>query len=126
MTPLILIGLFFCHFLADFTPLSTKEMLAAKKFGTPIHPIFAHAAIHGSMMAVFLHLFAGINYELSVSVAMFQVVTHFFIDLLKGKLNFWFPIFQDNTNKAHWMLFGFDQFLHAVVIILMAYYLTFN
>ena len=125
MTPLTLIGLFFCHFLADFTPLSTKEMLSAKRFGTPLIPIAAHAAVHGILMFFFLLLF-GVDIELAMNLWLFQIATHFLIDLLKGKLNFWFPIFQDNTNKAHWMLFGFDQFLHAVVIILMAYYLTLN
>lgn len=125
MQLLILIGLFFCHFLADFTPLSTKEMLAAKKFGTPLIPIAAHAIAHGILMLFFL-LLLGVDYELAMNLWLFQVATHFLIDLLKGKLNFWFPIFQDNTNKAHWILFGFDQFLHSVVVILMAYYLTLN
>ncbi len=100
-------------------------MLAAKKFGTPIMPIFYHAFAHGVLMYFCLLLF-GVKPSIAIYLFYFQLITHFLIDLLKGKLNFWFPIFQDNTNKAHWILFGFDQFLHSVVVILMAYYLTLN
>ncbi len=89
MNVTLLILLFLCHFLADYTHLSTKWMLDAKRIGKPLWPILCHAGNH---------------------------------DVLKGKCNVWFPSAANPANKLHWILFGFDQFLHAVVIILMAYF----
>ena len=43
---LLLILLFFSHFLCDFTPLSTPIMLNAKRVGSPLGPIFEHACVH--------------------------------------------------------------------------------
>ena len=116
----ILIGLFICHFFADYTHLSTTWMLNAKRFGKPLFPIFIHAYIHMFIMGVFLSLI-GLKNELYFLMP-FQLVTHFLIDTLKGKMNVWFPSLQSPANKWHWFVFGFDQLLHAVVIILMSLY----
>ncbi|HMT01948.1 MAG TPA: DUF3307 domain-containing protein [Burkholderiales bacterium] len=120
----ILIILFFCHFLADFTPLSTQKMLNAKALGTPLMPIWEHASVHSSLMMIPLYIFTK-DIWFTFYLMGFQALTHFMIDVWKGKMNLRFPICRDNTNKAHWILFGFDQFLHAVVIIIM-YYLIIN
>ena len=45
-----LIILFACHWLADYTHLSTAWMLNAKRLGKPLLPIFAHALVHASLM----------------------------------------------------------------------------
>ena len=121
---IILIVLFFCHWLADFTHLSTNRMLKAKRFGTPLFPILAHAAAHAGLMGFALFLWR-VYYSLpvmnSVTYAiLLQWLSHFLIDLWKGKMNVWFPSLQDPANKFHWYIFGFDQFLHTVVIIIMA------
>jgi len=120
MQTYILVGLFFCHFLADFTHLSTNWMLSAKRLGTPLLPIYSHAFIHGITMFLFL-LFVGIHYEIASLLFLLQVSTHFLIDVWKGKMNYWFPTFQSPENKFHWWLFGFDQYLHVLVIVLMSY-----
>jgi len=52
----------------------------------------------------------------------FQLITHFLIDVWKGRMNGWFPTLQSPANKWHWIVFGFDQFLHALVIIGMSVY----
>ncbi|MEO6902401.1 MAG: hypothetical protein ABI315_04515 [Bacteroidia bacterium] len=49
---ILLISLFFCHFLADFTHLSTNWMLSAKRLGKPLFPILSHAAVHAALMGV--------------------------------------------------------------------------
>lgn len=121
MQTTILIGLFFCHFLGDFSPLSTPWMIHAKQFGKPLLPILAHASIHGTLMFIFLLIF-GIGYETSFQLLIMQVSSHFFIDVLKGRINGWFPKVQSPINKEHWILFGLDQYLHALVIIKMSVY----
>ena len=119
MNELILLGLFFCHFLADYTHLSTAWMLNAKRLGTPLHPIFLHAFIHASLMLVFLALAVRLDSLLLTVLFLFQLVTHFLIDVWKGRMNGWFPSLQSPANKWHWVIFGFDQFLHTTVIVIM-------
>jgi len=121
---LILLGLFFCHYLADYTWLSTPWMLNAKRFGKPIYPIFIHAFIHASLMLVFLRLFYNISSIMCMELFLFQLSTHWLIDIWKGRMNVLFPSLTNPANKLHWVVFGFDQYLHAVVIILMTYFIN--
>ena len=120
----ILIGLFICHWLADYTPLSTAWMLNAKRLGRPLYPIFAHAFVHYILMGLFLRICYGgwgCGSDIIAKVLMLQLVSHFLIDTLKGRMNGWFPSLQNPANKSHWVIFGFDQLLHALVIIAMSY-----
>jgi hypothetical protein len=98
-------------------------MLNAKSVGKPLLPIFAHAAVHALLMAIVL-AFGQITFALWFNLVMFQLLSHFLIDLWKGRMNVWFPIVQSPASKWHWILFGFDQFLHAVVICIMYYTAT--
>jgi Protein of unknown function (DUF3307) len=128
----ILIGLFICHFLADYTHLSTAWMLNAKRLGKPFYPIFCHALVHAFIMGLFLKLhfyftktvYNPFNFEFTIidKLFLFQLITHFLIDVWKGRMNGWFPALQSPANKWHWVVFGFDQLLHAIVIIIMTYY----
>ena len=120
----ILIVLFICHWLADYTHLSTSWMLNAKRLGTPIFPILIHAIVHATLMFLSLNLIFGITGNLLIGLFVFQMLTHFSIDLWKGKMNVWFPALQSPANKWHWIVFGFDQYLHALVIIIMSMYAT--
>lgn len=122
----ILLSLFFCHFLADYTHLSTNWMLQAKRLGRPIYPIFIHALVHASLMFVVLCMFFDLHGHLAILLFLFQLFTHWGIDILKGRMNVWFPELQSPANKWHWIVFGGDQFLHAVVIILMYYFIMIN
>lgn len=121
----ILIGLFVCHWLADYTHLSTAWMLNAKRLGKPLYPILCHAIVHGLLMGLFLRFCLGGWFTSNDTVAYliyFQIITHFLIDVWKGRMNGWFPALQSPANKWHWIVFGFDQLLHAIVIILMSMY----
>lgn len=120
----LLILFFVCHWMADYTHLSTNWMLSAKRFGKPLFPILCHALMHGCLMGlVMVFVVAQPNIK-CFHVFIFQVVTHFAIDVLKGRLNGWFPSLQNPANKFHWWVFGGDQFLHQFVIILMGWYLS--
>ena len=121
---LLLLALFFCHFLADYTHLSTAWMLNAKRLGKPLFPILCHALTHGLVMWVPLYLISGADVRDVNFLIVLQVVTHFLIDVWKGRMNGWFPALQSPANKWHWIMFGFDQFLHAAVIILMVQFLS--
>jgi hypothetical protein len=115
----ILIGLFICHFLADYTHLSTAWMLNAKRLGTPTFPILCHAGVHAILMSIVLKCF-GFSWIVVACLYTIQLSSHFLIDVWKGKMNSWVPTLQSPANKWHWIVFGFDQLLHALVIIFMS------
>lgn len=115
----ILLVLFFCHFLADFTHLSTSCMLNAKRFGKPLLPILAHATVHASLMSAVICVIFGVSGIKLISLLAIQLLSHFVIDTLKGKINYWIPSVQSPSNKWHWVVFGADQYVHAVIILLM-------
>lgn len=119
MQTIITIGLFICHFLADYTHLSTDWMLNAKRLGKPLKPILTHAMVHTLLMGIFL---ACLGVSNTILLMGFQLITHFLIDVWKGRMNGWFPSLQSPANKWHWVVFGFDQLLHSIVIILMSNY----
>ena len=122
MVYVLFIGLLFCHFLADYTHLSTNWMLSAKRLGKPLFPIFIHAAMHAMLMSLVLGWFIGFTNDWAYLV-IFQWVTHFIIDVWKGRMNGWFTTLQSPANKWHWVIFGFDQLLHMVVIFIMYKYI---
>lgn len=115
---LLLLGL--AHWAGDFTHMSTKWMLDAKAKGLQLLPILAHAYVHSFL--VFVAVVApGYGWWIGLLAAFVQLVTHFFIDLLKGRMNVWFPKLADPANKFHWYVFGGDQYLHFIVIVLTAW-----
>lgn len=120
MQTTVLMLLFLCHTLADYTHMSTSWMLGAKRFGKPLFPIFIHASIHAMLMSLVVGYFIGFEYKWAYLVIL-QWSSHFAIDVFKGKLNYWLPNLQSPSNKWHWVVFGFDQYLHSVVIIIMSY-----
>ena len=76
MTALLAL-LFVCHFLADFSPLSTDWMLRSKSKGSPLFPIFVHAGIHALLMFAVLIFFTPVL--LAIKLAGFQLICHFAI-----------------------------------------------
>lgn len=129
ITLLILLNI--CHWLADYTWLSTMWMPNAKRLGKPLFPIFCHALIHATLMSVSIWIYISYvtNYWMGITAPeaklfLIQLTTHFLIDVWKGRMNRWFPKLQSPTEKLHWVIFGFDQFLHQLVIILMVYIAT--
>ena len=121
---ILFLTLFFCHFLADYTHLSTKWMLDAKRLGRPLYPIFVHAFIHASLMLVVMAIGFGMGGWMLGGLFALQLISHFLIDVWKGRMNGWFPALQSPANKWHWVIFGLDQYLHAAVIVWMVYYAT--
>lgn len=114
-----LILLNICHWAGDFTHLSTGWMLNAKRLGKPLTPILAHAGVH--TLLFFLTVLSIHGLEAGLLAAAIQLPTHFAIDVWKGRMNGWFEKLQNPANKYHWWIFGADQFLHQLVIIVIAY-----
>jgi hypothetical protein len=105
----------------DFSPLSNPWMLRAKNAGQPLLPILAHASVHGALMMSVLIFFTDI--QIALTLVLFEIATHFIIDVYKGKMNIWFPKLKEPANYLHWTVFGIDQLLHQTVILLIVAYL---
>ena len=89
-TLFLIILLMICHWLADFTHLSTAYMLKAKSKGNPLFPIFLHACVHGLLMMCVLFFFTP-TFKSLLFLTSFEIITHFLLDTFKGKLNIWVP-----------------------------------
>ena len=96
-------------------------MLNAKRLGKPLYPIFTHAFVHASLMLAALALLFNVSGWVLAVLFTFQLSTHFGIDVRNGRMNGWFPSLQSPANKWHWVVFGADQYLHAIVIIITAH-----
>ena len=111
----LLLTLLACHYLADFC-LTTPAMIRAKADGRNIWPILLHAGIHAILMGLCL-LFFGVSWKLLLLLVLAEFVTHFLIDTAQGRLTAHFPKLADMQQKPYWMLYGFDQLLHLLVIV---------
>lgn len=111
----LLTGLLFCHYLADFTHLSRPYMLKAKAIGSPWGPIYDHALVHGTLMMIWVWWQVG--FGMAAATWAIETMSHFGIDVLKGKLNVWYPSLRNPANPFHWYVFGADQLMHILVII---------
>ena len=114
---LLLIVLLVCHYLADFV-LTTPSMIAAKAVGKPLLPIAGHAGVHAGLVAVCLAV-AGTPAAILAELSGLEWLSHLLIDAGKGLATRQYPTLADNSHKPYWVLFGFDQLLHLVMIVMI-------
>ncbi len=113
----VLVSLLICHFLADFC-LTTKSMIRAKSNGREAIPILLHACVHAILLTTVL-LFYGVSLSGCITAFLLELGTHFVIDFLKATATVHIPSLQDITRKPYWVVFGFDQLLHLLVIVVI-------
>ncbi len=119
MTPIELILMFFIHWLADF-PLQTSRMALNK--GKNIYWLWTHVAVYASVWWIGVFIFP------FITVLKFVVITficHFITDFITSKLTglqYERKIYNGWT--GFFTIIGFDQFLHAIQLVLTYYYLT--
>jgi hypothetical protein len=105
--------------LADFC-LTWPALIRSKADGRNVWPILLHAVLHAVLMGACLLVF-GVNVELSLWLMLLEVVTHFVIDFGKAAVSVKVPLLADVKQKAYWVLFGFDQLLHQLVVVVIWY-----
>lgn len=59
----------------------------------------------------------GVRMKALILLVLFELVSHFVIDTSKGLLTARFTILADQQRKPYWMLYGFDQLLHQLVVV---------
>lgn len=117
----LLACLLLAHYLGDFTPLSTGRMLEAKAAGGPVSLIASHAGVQTILVALVVAVASGFDLRLLGVVTAIEFVTHFTIDLTRGRLGARFPRMRDPTNRAFWWVLGLDQLAHCIVLVLIAF-----
>lgn len=63
--------------------------------------------------------FYGVTIEVCLSLMILELVTHFVIDYAKGWVGRKIPHCAETAYKAYWVLYGFDQMLHLLVIVVI-------
>ena len=114
---LLLVSLLVCHYLADYC-LTTASMIRAKADGRRLWPIMFHASIHAELVGLCM-LPWGVSWRPLSLLVLLELVSHFLIDTAKGRLTARYPILADMQRKPYWMLYGFDQLLHLLVMVLI-------
>jgi len=114
---LILICFQISHFIFDFV-FRTNSMIEAKKFSKPIFPIIEHAILHAFSFYLIGSMFK-FPFEINFTIYLIEFVSHFLIDYFKGFINRFNSITNDVSKSMFWTLFGFDQFLHQIIIIII-------
>ena len=120
----LLIGLLAGHFIGDFTPLATTRMQHAKANGGPLGPILAHAGVHAALVTLVLIALAPAGAGAVAAAAAFEFGTHFLLDTTRARLGARVPALGDPAGRPFWTLLGLDQFGHAVVLVLIAGWVT--
>jgi hypothetical protein len=92
-------------------------MIAAKRHGRPVFPIFCHALVNGVGYAMGALALQG--WYFSLFVLIFEAISHTFFDTLKGRLTVWVPVTEDKTKLPYWIIMGLDQLCHQIVIALL-------
>jgi len=116
---LLLATLLVCHYLADFC-LTSPAMIKAKADGHNPWPILLHASIHAGLIGLCLMCWS-ITWKLLLILVLVELISHFLIDMTKGRLTAHYAVLADMQKKPYWMLYGFDQLLHVLVIVMIWY-----
>lgn len=112
---LLLVSLLLCHYLGDYC-LTFPAMIRAKADGRKPWPIAVHAGIHALLVGACLATFGIGGMTVLVMMAL-ELITHFIIDTGKAWLTASSALLRDNKRKPYWMLYGFDQLLHQMVVV---------
>lgn len=118
----ILAWLLVKHFVCDF-PLQAHPFLHSQKGDYGSLGGISHALIHGVGTLVVLFIFPDIDVQTALQFAAIDTIIHYHIDWGKMSLNKkmgWGP----TGNGKFWILLGFDQLLHHMTYVLIAYWIV--
>jgi hypothetical protein len=116
----LLVALFTKHFIVDF-PLQTPYQYKNKGLYGHLGGLI-HSGLHGISTFLIALYFVGPT-ELALYVAVLDYVLHYHIDYLKVYVNNKYKL-GPTTHESFWYLLGFDQFLHSLTYIYIAYQCT--
>jgi hypothetical protein len=123
---LFLTLLFLKHFVADFLLQGPYQYLNKGTYGHlgGINHAMCHTFSSLFVLLLYCTVFSSLFTipaigALIVALTLWEGVIHYHIDWAKVKLNNYFKLKPDNSEK-YWWLLGFDQLLHSLTYIGMA------
>lgn len=105
-----LLYVFFCHWVADFLFQSRK---IAESKSKNFNSLVEHCIIYTCVMVILLVV---IDLEMAAKIAIVNGGAHLIIDFITSKITTYY--YTNNKIHAFFSTIGFDQFLHACVLIL--------
>lgn len=114
----ILAWLLVKHFVCDF-PLQSHPFIRSHKGEYGALGGICHALIHGSGTFVVLVLVPGITVETALLFSVLDTFIHYHIDWAKVQVNRKLDL--GPKSNRFWILLGFDQLLHHLTYVLIAY-----
>ena len=118
---LLMAALLVAHGLGDFTPLVTARIRQAKAEAGPMRLIALHAGIHAGLVGLVVLLFSRPAAPVVALAVGIELTTHFVIDAGRARLGVAMPRFADMRTNPFWWVLGFDQLLHGLVLIWIAF-----
>lgn len=107
------------HFLADFVFQNVWMLQKSRPGWDFVAPLALHCFVHaGTTLAIVLWVMPGAWW-----LAVFDFVTHFIMDRIKAGPAY-LGRFDDVRSKAFWSSFGFDQMVHHLTHLYIAWYIT--
>lgn len=116
----LMAALLICHFLGDFTPLSTARMLEAKRTATSHGWILAHAAIHATLVGLVVTFVANAGLAVIFVAVAVELGTHFAIDEVRARVGVTWSRLGDPKERGFWYAMGVDQLAHGLVLVAIA------
>ncbi len=120
MSEWLLIWILFTHFVADFI---FQTRYVAENKSKDVGVLFEHIMIYGGvstlMIIAALFLSVGFSYIVYKTVAAFvaiNMIAHFITDFFTSRATSY--LYKQERIHAFFVVIGFDQFLHVVVLIL--------
>jgi hypothetical protein len=119
---ILLIALFFSHYIVDYTTIGNTIEIQDKPFYTLIIHSFIHSIILGFILWLYSMMFANIEFDLIICSMLIQLSSHYLIDMWVGLMNKYYPKVETKTMQS--LILGVDQFLHSVALIIIYFILN--
>lgn len=114
----ILVWLLVKHFICDF-PLQSHPYIRNHKGDYGALGGICHALIQGTGSLIVFVLIPTIDMETALKFAALDAFIHYHIDWSKVKINKKMGL--GPSSDKFWILLGFDQFMHHMTYVLIAY-----
>jgi hypothetical protein len=114
---ILLISLFFSHYIVDYTPIGNAIEVQNNTYRTLIIHSLIHSFVLGIITIGYSYFIKNINSEIIIYSILIQLLSHYLIDLCVGIINKYYPKVETKTMQS--LILGVDQFLHSIALIVI-------
>ena len=110
--------LLFKHMVAEF--FYQPPWMLSRKGRLLAGGLEAHAGLHVLLSAMVFAWFGETRTDVLITILAFEFFVHYWTDYFKVKINQMVDLRPDESE--YWMVFGLDQFIHGVTMVIMVQY----